>query len=265
MERFACRSRLVPASRPIARGIVLVVALLAAGAASSPAAAATASFASGTLIIPMDRTYQDYGMFKAYGLVYRLLQKGVSVSWSINPAKAYNGTDFTATTVDQRTSTVVGAYGYTGGSFIIDSANAAAAQVVITAWWAANGNQPNVHRATASFSTNVDMVLRNAPRIAAEAVNGTIAINYFNAAGIPDDNGNVWTTSSPNILAGSGTASNPIANGALFQGSDCSVKKYDVFVTPHNTGYPYSLTDPANWGTRTYAALDNFVYQGGAG
>src|SRR6185436_15182313 len=35
------------------------------------------------------------------------------------------------------------------------------------------------------------------------------------------------------------------------------------FVTPHNSGYSYSLTDPANIGTRTYAQLDTFVNQGG--
>ena len=34
-------------------------------------------------------------------------------------------------------------------------------------------------------------------------------------------------------------------------------------LTPHNTGYSYSLTDPTNLGTKTYAALDTFVQQGG--
>ena len=34
-------------------------------------------------------------------------------------------------------------------------------------------------------------------------------------------------------------------------------------MTPHNSGYAYSLTDPTNLGTRTYSQLDTFVQQGG--
>ena len=45
--------------------------------------------------------------------------------------------------------------------------------------------------------------------------------------------------------------------------ASCLQRKYDIFVTPHNTGYASSLTDPTNLGTRTYAQLDTFVHQGG--
>ena len=58
------------------------------------------SFAPGTLIIPMDVTYQDEGMFKAYGLVYNLLSNGIPVKWAIQPGKAYDGTDFTTSAQD---------------------------------------------------------------------------------------------------------------------------------------------------------------------
>src|SRR5947199_1773448 len=36
-----------------------------------------------------------------------------------------------------------------------------------------------------------------------------------------------------------------------------------IFVTPHNSGYTYSLSDPTNLGTKTYAQLDTFVHDGG--
>src|SRR5262249_3984453 len=53
------------------------------------------TFASGTLIIPMDTdttsnhtSYnQNYGMWKAYGLVFKLLQNGIPVQWAISGTK----------------------------------------------------------------------------------------------------------------------------------------------------------------------------------
>src|SRR5262249_37231180 len=146
---------------------------------------------------------------------------------------------------DRRTGTVLGAWSYRGGPFIIDSADAAAAQPIIAAWWAANGNQPNVHQALAGVTAGVDVTLRSAPRIANEAINAGISIAYYNAAGIPDSNGNPWSTSSPNVL----TQAQIAAGGLFLQGSPCLQRKYDIFVTPHNSGYSYSLTDPTNLGT----------------
>ena len=241
-----------------------------------PAAATPTSFASGTLVIPMDTAYQDTGMFRAYGLVYRLLQKGVPVRWAIGNPKAPNafgGVDFQATTIDHYSSAAIGSpYNYTGGPFIIDSADVAVADPIISAWRLANSNLPAVHAATAPFTANVDIVLRSAPRIALESINASIAIDYFNAAGIPDSNGNLWSKASPNILnEGLIACNNPSAascagktgDGALFEGGACMVRKYDIYVTPHNEGFPYSKTDPTNVGTNAYAELDNFVQQGG--
>ena len=141
-------------------------------------------------------------MWKAYGLVYKLLQNGIPVRWGIKESKtAITDVDVSAASVrDKRTGTALGAWDYRGGPFIVDSADAAAALPIITAWWAANGNQPNVHEALAGFSANVDVTLRSAPRIANEAINAGISIAYYNAAGIPDLNGNPWSTTSPNIL-----------------------------------------------------------------
>jgi len=225
------------------------------------------NFAAGSLIIPMDTdisgnhgTYnQNLGMWKAYGLVNRLLLNGIPVRWSINILKEYSGVDFSISSVkDLRTGTGLSSWDYRGGPFIIDSSDAAAAKPIITAWWASYGNQPNVHEAQANFSAPIDITLRSAPRIANEATNAGIAIAYYNAAGIPDLNGNTWTSTSPNILD-----QTKIANGGLFQQGACSERKFDIFVTPHNSGYSYSLLDPNNSGTKTYAQLDYFVNQGG--
>src|SRR5262249_28295649 len=52
--------------------LLLVPALLGASATGAGAATPT-NFAAGTLIVPMDVTYQDGGMLKAFGLVDKLL------------------------------------------------------------------------------------------------------------------------------------------------------------------------------------------------
>jgi uncharacterized repeat protein (TIGR01451 family) len=218
----------------------------------------TVTFADGSLIIPMDTTYQNMGMWKAYGLVYELLSKGIPVHWAINDTKSFDGIDFTASAIDVKLYNNISNHGYSGGPFIIDSADAAKAIPIIELWWARHNNQPIVHQATASFSANVDIILRSPPRIANEETNAGIAINYYNVAGIPDLNGKPWTKDSPNILS-----QVEIANGGLFTRGACSQRNFDVFVTPHNGGYSYSLTDSANLGTRTYAELDYFVHQGG--
>ncbi len=250
-------------SRQIKRtwGTLALLPVFLLALAGGSAKAHPTSFATGSLIIPMDTTYQNMGMWKAYGLVYRLNKSGVPVRWAISQTKSWNGIDFTATTVDQRTGAVINSgnpYDYRGGPFIIDSADAAAALPIISAWWGAQANQPTVHRATAAFTADIDIVLKRAPEIAVEATNFSIASAYFTAAGIPDMNGNAWSTLSPNVMT-----QTSIANGGLFLNSACSPRKFDVFVTPHNSGYAYSLTDPNNLGTKTYQQLDYFVFQGG--
>src|SRR6476619_3857726 len=45
------------------------------------------SFAAGSLVIPMDTTFQDNGTLKAFGLVYKLLRANVPVHWAIKPGK----------------------------------------------------------------------------------------------------------------------------------------------------------------------------------
>src|SRR5438128_287005 len=117
---------LVPRSQRV-RYAVLVVALcmpfilLSVGGA---AAANPTTFASGTLVIPMDTdtggnhaSYnQNSGMWKAYGLVYKLLQSGVPVHWAIADLKSSTAqVDVSVSSAkDKRTSTSLGAWDYKG-------------------------------------------------------------------------------------------------------------------------------------------------------
>ena len=48
------------------------------------------TFATQSLIIPMDLAYQDKGMFQAYGLLFQLLRQGVPVAWVIDPKKTWH-------------------------------------------------------------------------------------------------------------------------------------------------------------------------------
>ena len=63
--------------------LVLLLLLVA-----TPARAET--FEPGTLIVPMDLSYQSTGMFQAYGLLYQLLRQDIDVRWVIDPAKTWH-------------------------------------------------------------------------------------------------------------------------------------------------------------------------------
>jgi uncharacterized repeat protein (TIGR01451 family) len=204
-----------------------------------------------SLIIPMDTTYQDLGMFKAYGLVYRLLSNGIPVMWAIRPGKPYDGTDFTASAVDFQTNTPVVNHAYSGGPFIIDAAFAAAAAPIVTAWQ--GSNTTTVHRVTGPFTADVWAAPFRPPRIAVEQTNASIVLAYLNAAGIPDSTGNPWTSASPDILDPT-----QIANGALLENPSglCKRNKYDIFISPHTSDSTW--TNPG-----AIAALDKFVQTGG--
>ncbi|MDC0667104.1 hypothetical protein POL58_05115 [Nannocystis sp. ncelm1] len=167
----------------------------------APSSAAADDFAAGSLIVPMDTTYQDLGMFEAYGLVYDLLRQGVPVRWVIKVGKGYNEIDFMAMGTDVRTGVAIAAHGYRGGPWVIDAADAAAAMPIIEAWQAKNVNTA-VHEATAPFTGDVARLLVVAPTIAMMADgNQKIARKYMMAAKIPDSVGNpMWPDSSPDML-----------------------------------------------------------------
>lgn len=127
-------------------------------------------FGAGSLIIPMDLSYQATGMFQAYGLLYQLLRQDVRVHWVIEPNKTWHAArcdtpgdlcawdcgiegsgvkcpyptaspDFYATTTviwdDTGTiprGTALGRHGYRGGPFVVDAADRDRALAIIDAW-----------------------------------------------------------------------------------------------------------------------------------
>ncbi|HEX5063576.1 MAG TPA: hypothetical protein VFV99_29565 [Kofleriaceae bacterium] len=155
-----------------------VCALAVALSAPRDVAAADHQFPAGSLIIPMDLSYQATGMFQAYGLIYQLMRQGVHVHWVIDPNKTWHAApcntasdlctwdcgvegsgvkctyptaspDFAATTkvvwsdAGVARDTVVGMHRYRGGPFVVDAAQHDAALAIIDAWndqskWAAN-------------------------------------------------------------------------------------------------------------------------------
>lgn len=136
------------------------------------------TFEAGSLIIPMDQSYQGNGMYQAYGLLYELLRQGVPVAWVIDPDKTWHhapcdapgdecawdcdeqgsgvkcpyptaSPDFFATTEVRWSDsaapegTVIADHGYRGGPFVVDVAHKDAALAIVDAWndqslWAAN-------------------------------------------------------------------------------------------------------------------------------
>ncbi len=215
------------------KGTGTLALALAIGLTSATAAAD--DFAAGSLIVPMDTTYQDLGMFEAYGLVYELLRQGVPVRWVIKVGKSNGDVDFMATSTDVASGDSLEPHGYRGGPWVIDAADAAAAMPVIESWQQANPNTV-VHEATDAFSGDVSLTLVVAPTIAMMADgNQKIARKYMQAAKIPDSVGDpTWPDSSPDMLD-PGEVSGPTEenhhDGALFDADGDPV--YCQFMSMH--------------------------------
>jgi MYXO-CTERM domain-containing protein len=185
-----------------------------------PAAVRAETFSAGSLIIPMDTTYQDSGMLSAYGLVYELLRHDIPVNWTIRPGKQHSGADFTASAIDHFTRQTIANYGYRGGPWVVRGDRAAQAIPVVDAWHASHSTTA-VHEATSAFDAEVARQLVVAPTIAMFADgNQKIARTYVQAAGIPDSTLDPdWPDTSPDMLnpvevAGPTTTNH--SDGALF-------------------------------------------------
>jgi uncharacterized protein (TIGR03382 family) len=124
----------------------------------------------GSLIIPMDLSYQSTGIFQAYGLIYQLLRQNVRIHWIIDPSKTWHtapcntagdtcawdcGVEgsgvkcpYPTASPDMYVTTKVlwddtgaaargaalGRHGYRGGPFVIDAADHDKALTIIDAW-----------------------------------------------------------------------------------------------------------------------------------
>lgn len=208
--------------RPRPRRITIkqVVSTLTLGSLMLVSSGALAdTYGAGAVIIPMDTTYQDLGMLKAYGLVYELLRNGVPVQWAIRSGKAHGGSDFTASATDYSSGAAVAAHAYRGGPWVIHAEDAAAALPIIATWQSTNTT--TVHVATTSFDAEIARYLVVAPNIAMLADgNQKIARKYMQAAGIPDSTlSTAWLDTSPDMLTPdeiAGASSNDHSDGALF-------------------------------------------------
>jgi uncharacterized repeat protein (TIGR01451 family) len=174
---------------------------------STTTSALTRTFATGSLIIPLDTTSQDAGALRAYGLVYQLLRNGVPVQWAILTGKPDDGTDFTiaapATVRNLETNAAIGLpISYRGGPFVIDAVDRAAALPIVNAWLASDAVTVVHTVAAGTFTADVARTLTAAPRIAVlQDGFEQISIGDFNAAGIPDSTGAAWTAASPDVLS----------------------------------------------------------------
>lgn len=234
----SCKLSVLPTLRYSQRVLAVVIAATLLGALQPARATTNTNFAAGSLIIPMDVDFQNAGMLRAFGLLYRLLLAGVPVNWVVlpgktlytgttaNPASPGNSVDFVASATDTRTGATITNHGYRGGPFVIDAADRTAALAVITPFTTANPNVA-VHSATAAFIAPVSRVLVNAPNIGINADgNENIAFGYLNAAGIPDSKGQAWPGAkqasypgfpdimTPEQVAGPTTSSH--SDGSLF-------------------------------------------------
>ncbi len=224
----------------------LLLVLLLAG--TGTVAADEKLYLPDSLIIPMDTTYQDFGMLEAYGLVYDLLSADVPVDWVIAEGKAYGGVDFRASAEDLQSMLPVTDHGYRGGPLVVDSAHFALALPIVQAWQAAHP-AVNVHRATVSFVANAARELTIAPNIAI-FVDGKeeIAFGYLNAAAIPMSNGDPWPARRdhsgeytcpgedccPDCLSeeeAAGPTTTSHTDGALFDGN--GTPRYCQFLSMH--------------------------------
>jgi uncharacterized repeat protein (TIGR01451 family) len=192
------------------------------------------TFESGSLIIPMDVTYQDIGGLRAFGLVHYLLLNHIPVHWIIDPDKTASisgititlSSDFSVAAKDLETDAPIEpAHEYRGGPFVIDQADAAMAKIHIAQFWADHPidgtHNVTAHETTASFEGTVERTLVVAPSIAVFADgNQKIARDYLEAAAIPDSTGDfTWPDSSPDMFNESEMAGATDINhldGALF-------------------------------------------------
>ncbi len=246
------------------------------------------TFSYGSLIIPMDtngtRANQNYGMWRAYGLVYYLLSNGVPVSWAIKSPKVYEENDFTALQTTELignptypAGTVYNNAEYNGGPFLIAAANSTTAMTLINRWntgtvW--NGTSATNARVVVHQYTNAVTPLtapiyrrmRAAPSICVfqnDQGNATGAYTYLNYARIPDSRGNTaltWTNTSPDsLLAASlaGASTTDHHDGGLFLTTG-GLPKYSQFINMHwDPARAYTATSANN--AETIRELDTFL------
>lgn len=204
------------------------------------------TFEAGSLIVPMDVSYQDHGMLQAYGLVYQLLAHDITVYWVIDDEKVWHhapcdtpgdecawdcfeegsgvkcpyptgSPDFYvgATVVWDDSGAMspgetIARHGYRGGPFVIAAADAARARPVIDAW-----NDPAMwESAPWARRSEVEVVTVHE---ATEAFEGFVRREMIEAPTIA-----VFSDGNEGIATGYLRAAGiPQSNGREFPGGNC--------------------------------------------
>ncbi len=241
-------------------------------------------FAPGSLIIPMDLSYRDHGMFQAYGLVFQLLRNGITVYWTIDPDKVWHAADcdtdgdecawdcaeegsgvkcpyptaspdfYVATSIvwdgegQANPGDLIANHGYRGGPFVIDSADAAAALDIINAWNDESlwGDNPWAQRTV----FNVVSVHENTAAFSAYVRKEMVAAPTI--AVFADGNEDIATK----YLRAAGI---PQSNGMEFPASKCG----DDDCGP-GTDNPDMLTVPSIMGDMGTCSAPNYDHKNGA-
>jgi len=128
---------------------------------------------AGSFIINMGVVPQTVANgLKPYGLIYALLQIKCPVDWVINQSKTKDGTDFTYSGV-----------AYKGGPFIIRTLYRTAAVNALITTWQSYGVVGIT--TTSPVTVPVYCTFWNLPKWTLDKQNGSIAVKFFNYAGIP--------------------------------------------------------------------------------
>jgi hypothetical protein len=238
----------------------------------------THTFATASLIIPMDLSYQSTGMFQAYGLIYQLLKANIHVYWMIDPNKTYHATacndstnpcawdcgvegtgvkcayptsspDFMATTKilwddtnAANNNTMLGTHGYRGGPFAIDAADHDAAVAIIN-MWNTQGTIPRTVFHVVSVHEATAPFTGNVARVMLHAP--TIAV-------FADGNETIAT----GYIRAAGI---PQSSGAEFPSQSCGTSNCGP-----NTANPDMLTEQAIMGPLGTCANPNLDHHNGA-
>jgi hypothetical protein len=263
---------------------ITVVVALGLAVNARDAGAADRTFQPGSLIIPMDLSYQGTGMFQAYGLIYQLLRQGVHVEWVIDPNKTYHaaacdtvgdlcawdctvegsGTkcayptsspDVSVTTKvlwDDRSIVAAGAalgtHRYRGGPFVVDSADHDKAVAIIGAW-----NDPTKWAANPWAMRSVFHVV--SVHEATAAFTGNVAKEMLAAPTIA-----VFADGNESIATGYLRAAGiPQSSGAEFPAGKCGTTDCGP-----GTGNPDMLTEEAIAGDLGTCAAPNHDHHNGA-
>jgi hypothetical protein len=136
--------------------------------------AANETLKTGSFIINMGVLPQTIGNgLKPHGMIYDLVKNfNVPIKWSINPAKAKDGIDFTYNAID-----------YKGGTFIVPAEYRTAAVNARITYWQTQGVIGVT--TTAPITVPIYVTIYVMPVWTLDAANGAIAAAYFTNAGIP--------------------------------------------------------------------------------